>query len=454
MVIIMNQKKQNNFEQGSPSARTELNKAKKSRTTTITVGVVIFLLISFFVLTIGSQLFNRFYRPMKTETAFYYENTESVLFNGVYIRDESQVVSEEFADYRNSGVIAYTNKCGSKLPPNSVIAVVYASEDDIYTKQRIAELNEQIEILSEANQFADTSNSVPGSVRDNAQLEAFAGQLSDTHLRILRNINQCDYERASSLKNEYLSLQSKISVSKGLGFEQFEQRIIELQTEISTLEKRLSGSGGVIRELTSPESGYFVNNADGYENTLKFNDVAGITRNQIEEVISNPTLRVGSNVAGKVIDDYKWRMAAVIETEKTRAVSAGAVVNLRIGAYPQPVPAQIIIAEDQGDGYTVFVFECELLNEEFSKKRVVSVRLLLNDYSGIRLPRTAMTFDEDGVSGVYVKNGSVLIFRKIDMLRSEEGFIVIAHTEKSGYLQLYDDVVISGRNLYDGKVVS
>ncbi|MCL1903388.1 MAG: hypothetical protein FWF94_03110 [Oscillospiraceae bacterium] len=428
---------------------------RKSRTTTVTVGVVAFLLLVFFTLMIGSLVFNRIYHPLMTETAFYYENTESILFNGVFIRNESQVVSEEFANYRNNGVIAYTNKCGAKLSPDSIIAVVYSSDDDIYCKQKINDLNEQIAILSEAKQFADTSNSsVGGASQDNSQLEAFSGQLSDTHLNILRNIATGNYERAYTYKNEYLSVQSKIIVSKGIGFEQIESRITGLNAEVESLENKLSGDGGVLRELTASESGYFVNNADGYESTLRFDDALAVSRDSIDNIIANPLLEIGNNIAGKVIDDYKWRMAAVLETEKSRAVSEGAVVNLRIGVHPQDVPVLIVGAEDQGDGYTVFIFEGEILNEEFSKKRVVSARLLLNDYSGIRLPRNAMTFDRDGESGVYVKNGSILCFKKIDMLRSEEGFVIIKHINNPEYLQLYDDVVISGRNLYDGKIVS
>ncbi|MCL2071780.1 MAG: hypothetical protein FWH07_06055 [Oscillospiraceae bacterium] len=471
-------------------------KPEKSKRFTVTVGVVLFFLIAFFLITVVSQLVNRFYSPLKTETAFYYENTDSVLFKGVYIRNESLVISEEFADYENVGVVAYTNKCGSKLAINSVIAVVYSSQEVVYTRQRIAELKEQIAILSDAGRFAATSDS---GVQDNAQLEAFAGQLSDTHLRMLRNIADGDYESASGHKNEYLSLQSKINVSKGdgVGVAVLEQRIAALQEEVASLESRFSADTGVLQEFTSSESGYFVSNADGYEDVLRYDEALNITREQVDDIIANPSLEVSSNVAGKVIDDYKWRMAALIETDKTRAVSQGGEVNLRIGSHTQVVPAQVISAVEQDDGFTLFVFECELLNEEFAKKRVASVRLLLDNYSGIRIPRTAVTFSdvkvcgtekcslelcstlcganvgnstdsEDGednrtcksaacvelhTSGVYVRSGSVLLFRRINMLRSEEGFVIAENTRDLSFLQLFDDVVVSGINLYDGKIV-
>jgi putative membrane fusion protein len=392
-----------------------------------------------------SQLVNRFYKPIRTETALFYEDTESLVFKGVYIRNEHQVISEAFASVANSGVIAYTNKCGAKLSIDTVIAVVYPNEEEIYTRRKIAELKEQIETLSEADAFAISD----GNTQDNAQIEAFMGQLSDTHLRILQSISVGNYGEVSSFNNEYLSLQSKIHVIRGEATG-FSRRITELQSEVNSLERELSVSR---QELTVPEPGYFVSNADGYEAVLRFDEALSITREKFENVIANPMLQVNDNVAGKVIDDYKWRMAALIPTARTRTVSEGSTVSLRVGAYPRTVTALVVSAVDQEDGDTLFVFECELLNEEFVKKRVAGVRLLLDDYSGIRLPQSAVTFNEADERGVYVKNGSAIVFRRINMLRSEEGFVIVEISQEQGFLRLFDEVVVSGRNLYDGKII-
>jgi hypothetical protein len=65
-----------------------------------------------------------------------------------------------------------------------------------------------------------------------------------------------------------------------------------------------------------------------------------------------------------------------------------------------------------------------------------------------------VTFNEDGERGVFVRNGAVIEFRRVNMLRSDEDFVVVENTKEAGYLRLFDDVVVRGRNLYDGKVVS
>jgi putative membrane fusion protein len=432
---------------------------KKPRRTgpTITVIVVMFLLIVFFLLAVSSQLIRIFYNPLRTEFALYYEDTESVLFKGVYIRNEQQVTLEGFAEIANNpaaGVIYYTNKCGAKLQTNSVIAVVYPNQDEINNRRRITELQEQIDTLSEAKLFVGAT--IDGDSHSNAQIEAFTGQLSDTHLQILRNIGNGNFEQASGFKNTYLGLQGKINATRGTaeGFG-LDERINELEIRKALLEGALRGS---IRQLQVSEPGYFVSNADGYEDILRFDNALDITAEKIEDIINNPTLPIGANVAGKTIDHYIWRMAALVPTERTRGVSQGSTVRLRIGTYPRVVSAQIVRSQDQGDGNTLFVFESELLVEEFVKKRVASVRLLLDDYIGIRLPQSAVAFrtNEEGEreQGVFVRNGSVLVFRRIELLRSEDGFVIVADTTgRRGWLQLYDEVVVRGRDLYDGKIV-
>lgn len=57
--------------------------------------------------------------------------------------------------------------------------------------------------------------------------------------------------------------------------------------------------------------------------------------------------------------------------------------------------------------------------------------------------------------GVYVLWGTEVVFRYVDVLYSRDGITVVKNkTGESKYLKLYDDVIIEGRNLYDGKIVN
>ena len=442
--------------QGKQPNRGTNRSSKKARGYTITVAVVGVLFVTFFLLTFVSQLVNRFYKPLRTEFALYYEDVDSVLFKGVFIRNERQITPDGFAGFVNNpsyGVVSYTNRCGAKLSIDSVIAVVYSDELQIANRKKIEQLQEQIDALVDSERFIGMQSE--GEVQSDAQIGAFAELLADSHLQILKSISEGDYEKASSYKNEYLSLRGKIDASRKTAEEivsgtGLEERIDQLQHQKRQLEGTLRSS---LQEVRTSEPGYFVNNADGYESVLTFDNALDVSGEFIRSVIDNPTLSVNPNVAGKLIDGYRWRMAAIVPTDRTMGIFVGSSVNLRIGTYSRTVSAEVKVSNVLGDGTTLLVFECELLAEEFVTKRVSSVRLLLDDYSGIRIPQSAVRFDEEGVRGVYIRNGSVLEFRKINMLRSEEDFVIVENTERPGYLRIYDEVVVSGKNLYDGKVV-
>jgi putative membrane fusion protein len=355
------------------------------------------------------------------------------LFKGVYFRDERQI-SET-----TNGVAGYTNKDGSKLAIDSVVAIIYSSKEEIFIQEKITELETQKKALSDAGAFAGT---------DNSQLEAFSGQLSDKHLQILQCIDVGDYETASKYKTDYLNLQSKFNVIKN-DSSGYSAKIYELENEIT----RLKGLINSPRNLTISDSGYFVSTADGYENILNYDSALSISKEQIEDIVKNPVLEVSSGVIGKMIDGYKWRMAAVIETEKMKGVYEGNTVNLRIGSSAGSVKVTVKNVYGRGDGTAVYIFECDLLIDEFVKKRVTSVRLLLDNYSGIRIPQSAVYFEND-VRGVYILNGSVSEFRKINVLNASEDYLIVENTNTPGYLKLYDKVIVSGKDLYDGKIIS
>jgi len=401
----------------------------------LTVKIVWFLLGVFFLITLISQIHMMFYVPLKTEVALYYETTQDLRFKGVYIRGERQIAYDN-----TGGVVAYTNKDGSKIATNSVIAKIYSSKKDIFTEQRIAELQSQIKSLSDAKTFAGT---------DNTQLDAFLGQLADKHLQILNAIDDGDYEKAAKCKSDYLSLQSKINVVKGIAAD-YSEKIAYLEAEIDRLAASVVPPG----DLTISESGYFVSVADGYEDSLKYDGAFELTKEQIESIIRNPQLDVPPNIVGKVIDDYKWRMAAIFPIDKTHGIFEGKKADLIIGASQSPIQATVKYLNDLKDGTVLCVFECDLMIDEFVRKRVTAARLLLDDYKGIRISQAAVRFNEAGECGVFVLDGSAVKFKKIELIHTENDYVIAENTDKAGYLKLYDRVIVGGKDLYDGKIIS
>jgi len=399
----------------------------------LTFYITWFLIIVFFLIMIVSQIVMKLRPPIKTEVALFYELTEDLRFKGVYIRDERQIA------YPTTGIVAYTGRDGSKLAINSVVAKIYTKKEDIFAEHRINEIEERVKALSDAAAFAGT---------DNSQLDSFMGQLAEKHLQILNSIDAGDYEKAVKYKNEYMSLRGKINVVKGVA-DNYSDKITELEAEIAQLKAKITEP----QDLTISESGYFVSIADGYEDILRYADAPELTREQIEGVIKNPLLPVSPDVVGKIVDSYKWRMAAVLDVDKARTVYEGKKVDLIIGSSKSRIEAKVELIRNLKDGTALYIFGCDLLTDEYVGKRIASVRMLLDDYSGIRISQSAIRFNEQGERGVFILSGSVIKFKKINLIHTEEDFAIAENTDEAGYLKLFDSVIVGGKDLYDGKIV-
>jgi len=405
---------------------------KKRALTTRVIWLVVAL---FFMIMIISQLVINIYNPIKTEVASLYTTTDSIGFKGIYVRDEKLV------SYNISGVISYAHPDGSKIAKNSVIAEVYSSQNDLALQQEIEALNAQKSVLTDAQALVGT---------DTSQLESFSNQIYDKHSQIMQLLYDEDYKSAASLKSDMLNLYSKKEIVKGTETS-YQQKILEIDNRINMLRGQISREPYAI---SIGETGYFVSKVDGFEDELNSATVFDLTKEQIEHVIAqgeqetNPT-----GVIGKLIDGYKWYMVAVLDTVRLGTVFEGATVTLHIGSSQQNVKADIVSLERQADGSSICIFECDMFSSEFVDGRIAQVKLLMEDYEGIRIPTDAIRVEDEKV-GVYVQNGIRVEFKQIKQIISEEDYTLVVDTsDLSGYISLYDTIIVEGKELYDGKII-
>lgn len=70
-------------------------------------------------------------------------------------------------------------------------------------------------------------------------------------------------------------------------------------------------------------------------------------------------------------------------------------------------------------------------------------------YRGLKVRADALRF-QDGEPGVYVVNGAGVRFKKLDILFYGDGYVLSRQRTEDGYLALYDEMVIEGRELSQG----
>ncbi|MBR5089830.1 MAG: hypothetical protein IK093_10430 [Ruminiclostridium sp.] len=402
-----------------------------------TTRIIWFVIGAFFLVMVISQVSIFFGTSVKTEVATLYTATESIGFKGIYVRDEKLV------SYNVAGIISYTHTDGSKIGKNAVIAEVYKNRSDIALRQQIAELEAQRSVLVDAQALVGA---------DTSQLESFSNQIGEKHAQLMEYLYDENYTAASSLKSDILNLQSKREIVKGSEVS-YMDKIMEIDDRIAALNAQITSNP---YDIIIPETGYFISKVDGYEDKLNSETVFELTAEEIERIVSaEPRTENPTGVIGKLVSDYTWYMAAILDTVRLGTVFEGAQVTLRIGSSNQNVKADIVSLRRLEDGRSIAVFKCDMFLANFIDTRVTQARLLLEDYSGINIPNSALRMsDEDGSIGVYVQDGIVAKFRKVRQILSKEDYTLVADTSgEEGYLSLYDNIIVEGRDLHEGRII-
>ena len=232
--------------------------------------------------------------------------------------------------------------------------------------------------------------------------------------------------------------------------------ISALQSEYSALQSSASS----YTEIKSGGSGYYISGTDGYENVLNYKDVDEWTIGDVEAALSaEPVINPGG--VGRIVHGYYWYLACVTDTNRINGLREG---NRRMISIPDSsiadFSAQVYsIRSDHSSGKSLIIFRCILMNEDFASLRRESAKINIETFEGYRVDNKAIRVNEDNETGVYVLAGSVMNFKKVEIVYSTDDYSIVINpflndvTQKHDYLNLYDEYIIDGRDLYDGKMI-
>lgn len=369
---------------------------------------------------------------IKTETAIAYTAEETISAEGYIIRDETIITSDD----AKGGVLNYEIADGNRVAKGGKVAGVYKSERDVEIKAQIAELDNQISNLSVVCNM-DMSNVTDLSRIDN--------QIKTGLIDLLDSVDGGDYSSLSAAADEYLTLLNKRLVAIGAETN-FSARLATLQSRKAELEAQL----GTAIDITSESAGYFVSSIDGYENVLGTDSVKTLTKEQLESI--KPEETKAENVIGKTVDSVDWYIATVLSFEDSLKFTEGQALRIRVPlqtATELPVTVEKI-NRDAASSETVIVFKCGYMNGELSLIRTQPLTIIVSSSEGLYVPNDARRIVDNQI-GVFVKTGNAIKFKPIEVIYNGTGFVIC---KKDGELRLYDEVIVKGNDLYDGKIVN
>ncbi len=391
----------------------------------ISVIVIIYMTYNAFAYT---------YSPVTTQRLTQeVENKETFSFTGFALRDEKAI------DSVSGGTVISLANDGKRVAKGDVIAISCADEEDatIYTKlenakaefQRLSTLNNQNGVNElNSEKLNNEINSAYSQVMDNILSDEFSA-LSES----IENFND---------KSATKQILSEGSIELG-------DKLTSLQEEINSLEKE----NVKYTEITSPSSGYFINNLDGYENTLSFNDVFDLSAQQIETAIKAKPEATVSN-SGKLVSSYRWYIAGVVDKKYSRSFPVGKNITVNLTDEGLTDIQMTVEKVTNVDGKITVILSSTLMDETFANLRIETVEVIEKSYSGYKIPSKAIRFDSENNSGVYVLRGKIISFIPVEILYTQDDYTIVSSSKVSGSgLSLYDEVITKGRDLYDGKII-
>ncbi len=362
---------------------------------------------------------------------------DTVVTTGVVYRSEAVIRQP------TNGYVFYTVQDGNRIPKSGNIAYVYPSMEDAFEQQQLELLDEEIATLTSINEQGSSNR---------ASLNSINQQINQTWLSISHAAQSSSYENINTLHARLLMLLNKKQLTIGKE-ENFDARLAELKKERAKLAQSFKPATATV---PSPVAGYFVGSADGFEGYMHTTGVENLSVADIEQALTLKPVINNENFVCKIVGDYEWYLACVLPLEKVATLKKGMTVEVCMPfVQSDPLNMTVLSINKASDDRVALVLQCTQMSAALSTVRREQIEIRLRQYEGIVVPDEAIHFNEQQEPGVFVQDGNVLRFRRIQVLHHNETdrYSVCEKKDDKAYLQLYDRIVVGGEDLYDGKLV-
>lgn len=379
------------------------------------------------------QIYSATYKPITTVSAEYHTVTDGFQISATIIREE-QVIETD-----SNGALHFVISDGERVAKNGIVANIYSNAEVSVTVNRIAQLQSRIKDIEEIQSYNDV---------EAANLNLANTKVNNSLNELLRACANGNYSDVEVFSNELLTNISRKQMITGEQTD-FSARLTELKSELDSLTASLPQPIG---SISAKNAGYFVSGVDGYENVLTCDNVENITPEFFDKLKAETP---SSKAIGKVVSGYNWYIAATVSIEDSLQYKEGD--NLTIETTIKASPTLDVVLEkiniSESNDKAILIFSCQQMNSELASMRTGNMTIIKSTYSGLKVPTKALRLQDDK-TGVFVRSGMTLKFVSVNVIyRTDEYIICEQMVSNDSVLRLYDDVVVKGKGLYDGKIV-
>lgn len=392
----------------------------------------------------GYQSLRYLDNPLTTTVAYGYTVDETVEASGYVVRSE-QVLEDDAG-----GLLRLSRSEGERVSRGGTVASVYADQASLDRQSRIDALEARIGQL-------EYVQSASLSYEASAKLDS---QITRDLLAVRAALAAGRLDTVASRGGELRSLVIKQDYT--YSGDDPEAQLEELRQELQDLRRQSAGS---TRRITAPVSGLYSAVVDGYETVLTPESILELSPSRLSAL--QPDGAAASRVGKLILGDH-WYYAASLRTNEIKTIREAGNISLRFSKDVDrdlDVTIQSVGWEENGRSVVVFRGKYDLA--QLTLLRQQTAEIILNTMAGIRVPQEALRVvpwpaeGEDGTetevptTGVYCLVGVKAVFKPVEVLYTGEGFVLVrgASTLKARVFRAGDEVIVTARDLFDGKVV-
>ena len=392
------------------------------------VTASLLVLVAVFAVYQGYRSLNESYR---TENAYEYQIARYCNTEGLLVRTEKPIQKN------TGGQLRYLLAEGEKFRADTPIAQAFSSQEAVEEAARRAAAREERDLLESIQRSTDTSKT--------ADIETLNKEIALTLRQLTQNADRKDLE---AVADTHMALVEKIgrqqlATGQNSGFTE----------RISELDDKLSGGGGGGEYLYSSQVGYFSRYVDGYEEQYTPDMLEKLDQTTLRELLARE-YPADPDAFGKSVTDFNWYYAAVIPAESAEYFYLGANVELTfLGGGEQTVPGKVTQLTEAEDGSALVVIRSGAITADSVSHRTAKVRISFSSYKGLRISQKALRI-QDGEKGVYVRAGYSVRFKRVEIIYTgSDYYLCRIQYGSSDELSLFDEVIVEGTDLYDGKPI-
>lgn len=361
---------------------------------------------------------------------------ETITAQGYIFKDEMPLIHEE------SGTLYTPLNEGEKVKTGGTIASVYQGKEEEVA--RLLAYDDAIALLEKSNKKTALD-------QIDLQLKNLTAELRND----LETGSAATAARKTALLQILLNMRKKATGTAP----SFESEIALLKREKDALKAAMGEPQSII---TAPAAGNYYSVCDGYEELFHSNLIDSLTIDSFIDLTERTPAKKEGPFIGKLCQSSTWYLVFFTESGTAAQMKTGKDYKLTFsdkGSFHMTLFKTI--TRSQGNG-TLLIFKSDLVPQEGLFDRSEQVCLVANEISGLMVPTAAVRYlpPKEGENipdstGVYVKVGNKLVFRRIKILCESNGYYVVKEFSKNEalskeYLALNDVIVTSGKNLEEG----